>query len=106
MSSPNATILDEARTLNYISAQLIIWGLSTCFIFGFTGFLLNIYVFLRPSLRKNPCSMYFLSSSIAGLIFLGVSGPFRLLQYGFNLDPTYYLLDFCKIEYYITFSSR
>jgi hypothetical protein len=106
MSSSNATNLDEIRTINYISTQLTIWGVMVCFIFGFTGFILNIYVFTQPSLRKNPCSMYFLSSSVAGLIFLGVSGPFRILQFGFNIDPTYYILDFCKTEYYITFSSR
>jgi hypothetical protein len=106
MSSSNVTILDEVKRFNYITAQITIWGLLICFIFGFIGYLLNIYVFIQPSLRKNPCSMYFLSSSIAGSIFLSVSAPFRVLQFGFNIDPTYYLLEFCKIEYYITFSSR
>jgi hypothetical protein len=106
MSSSNVTILDEVKRINYITAQITIWGLAVCFLFGFIGFLLNIYVFIQPSLRKNPCSMYFLSSSTAGLIFLSVSAPFRVLQIGFNIDPTYYLLAFCKIEYYITFSSR
>jgi len=95
MSSSNDTILNEVQRLNYITAQLTIWVLVLCFIFGFTGFLLNIYVFIQLSLRKNPCSMYFLSSSIAGLIFLSISGPFRALQYGFNIDPIYYLLGFC-----------
>jgi hypothetical protein len=106
MSSSNVTVSSEANTLNHIAGQVVIWGLLICFIFGSFGFLSNIYVFTRPSLRGNPCSMYFLSSSVAGLIFLLVSVPFRVLQYGFNIDPTYYLLGFCKTEYYIIFSAR
>ena len=106
MSSPNVTVSSEVNTLNRISSQLIIWGCVGFFIIGVTGCLLNIYVFIQPSLRRNPCSMYFLSSTIAGFIFLIVSIPFRVLQFGFNIDPTYYLLGWCKTEYYITFTTR
>jgi len=106
MSSSNVTVSSEVNTLNRIVTELAIWGSAICFILGVLGFLSNIYVFTRPSLRGNPCSMYFLSSSIAGLIFLIVSLPFRVLQIGFNIDPTYYLLGFCKTEYYITFPAR
>jgi hypothetical protein len=106
MSLSNVTVSSEANTLNRIADQSVIWGDGICFIFGGFGFLSNIYVFTRPSLRGNPCSMYFLSSSIAGLIFLLVSVPFRVLQFGFNIDPTYYLLGFCKTEYYITYPAR
>ncbi len=106
MSSSNVSVSSEANTLNRIATEITIWGLIICFIFGGFGFLSNIYVFTRPSLRANPCSMYFLSSSIAGLIFLIVSVPFRVLQFGFNIDPTYYLLGFCKTEYYITYPAR
>ncbi|CAF3714352.1 unnamed protein product [Adineta steineri] len=106
MSSSNATNLNEINTLNRISSQLTIWGDVVFFIFGISGNLLNIYVFTQRSLRRNPCAMYFLSSTTACSIFYFVSMPFRILQYGFNIDPTYYLLGFCKTEYYITFPTR
>lgn len=106
MSSLNVSNLNEIQKLNYITGQITFWGLMVCFIFGIPGFILNIYVFLRPALRKNPCAMYFLSSSVTGFIIISVTGSSRILQYTFNIDPTYYLLELCKIQYYISFSSR
>ncbi|CAF4199762.1 unnamed protein product, partial [Rotaria sordida] len=82
------------------------WTHPIIFLFGVISNTVNIYVFTRPSLRQNPCCMYFLSSSITALIYTIINLPLRTLQYGYKIDPTTYLLSLCKIKYFFTFTWR
>ncbi|UJR18327.1 hypothetical protein I4U23_005229 [Adineta vaga] len=56
-----------AETLNIVTT----WIFHVCcvlqIIFGTCGNLFNIIIFTRPTLRTNPCSMYFLGGSITNL---------------------------------------
>jgi hypothetical protein len=67
--------------------------------FGTIGNILNIIVFTRPSLRTNPCSLYFISGSIANFLslYVGLITPFLGI---YNLDPTQKSNSLCKIRFY------
>jgi hypothetical protein len=110
MSSSNVTILGNVQndidTINWIIIIISRWGSPSIFLFGLISNTLNIYVFTRLSLRRNPCSMYFLSSSITALAYTLINLPLRTLQYGYKIDPTSYLLSFCKIKYFFTYTWR
>ncbi|CAF0720448.1 unnamed protein product [Adineta steineri] len=73
-------------------------------ILGTIGNLINILIFLRKSLRKNPCSIYFLSASITSLIVL-YSGLISRLLGGFNLDLTNWNNILCKMRFYFYYGS-
>jgi hypothetical protein len=110
MSLANVTysysVQNEIIALNRSIVLFVRCAAPIIFALGVTCNLLNIFVFTRPSLRRNPCCMYFLSSSVAALIYHLVEIPFRFFQFGFNLDPTRYLLSICKLRYYFAFTWR
>ncbi|UJR25570.1 hypothetical protein I4U23_006915 [Adineta vaga] len=90
--------------LNYVTRELNRY-IPLIFLFlGTIGNILNIMVFTRPSLRKNPCSLYFISGSIINFVslYIGLLTPFLGL---YNLDPTQYSPSLCKIRFYLRYSS-
>lgn len=68
-------------------------------LFGFVGNIFNIIVFTRPSLRKNPCTTYFCSSSLANLNVLVFGSVVRVIMDGFGYDLTSSNLIFCRFRY-------
>ncbi len=100
MSSNISSILLEANKLNYIAMMFI---RCFCYIFipiGTIGHLMSIYVFTRPTLRTNPCGMYFLAATIIGLLHTCYILPMRIIQSGFiDTDPGAYSVVFCKITW-------
>ena len=71
------------------------------FIFGVVGNMFNIIVFTRPSLRKNPCTTYFCSSSVANLNVLVFGLVVRVIMDGFGYDLGSSNIIFCRIRYLI-----
>ncbi|CAF4844960.1 unnamed protein product [Rotaria sp. Silwood1] len=99
-SSTIPNIVLEANNLNYIAMMFI-----RCFCFvviplGTVGHLMSIYVFTRPTLRSNSCSMYFLAASIVGLMHTCYILPMRMIQSAFiDTDPGAHSVIFCKITW-------
>ena len=100
------SIQDEIDTINWIAVFFARWIVPVIFVLGFVTNILNISVFTRSALRKNPCCLYLLSSSVAALYFTIVVVPIRCLQYGYNIDPSYYSLIACKIKFFLAYTSR
>ena len=71
------------------------------FVFGFFGNIFNIIIFTRPSLRKNPCTTYFCSSSIANLNVLVFGLVVRVIMDGFGYDLASSNVVFCRFRYLI-----
>ena len=73
--------------LNFITYELNGYIPIPFLILGTIGNILNIMVFTRPLIRTNPCSLYFISGSIANFfsLYVGLITPFLGL---YNLDPT------------------
>ena len=74
-------------------------------ILGTFGNIMNILIFTRRSLRSNPCSLYFLASSINNLFVLYVATLTRLLSSGWKLDPTNSNLALCRLRTFFVYSS-
>jgi len=95
----------SASSLNAFSVQFNRYVPVVVFVFGFIGNILNILTFTRPRLIKNPCSLYFLCSSIANLFELFFGLVARSLSDRFSIDPESKNLGFCRFRYFILHSS-
>ncbi|CAF1517049.1 unnamed protein product, partial [Adineta ricciae] len=73
--------------------------------FGITGNLLNILVLSQRPLRLNPSALFFMFSSISGLIAL-LSGLTTRMMAGYSTDMTTTIDWICKIRNYVLYSAR
>ncbi|CAF0807870.1 unnamed protein product [Rotaria sordida] len=74
-------------------------------VLGTFGNIMNIVIFTRRSLRTNPCSFYFLASSINNLFLLYVALLTRLLSSGWKIDPSNSNIILCKLRIFFIYSS-
>ena len=97
-----STSVSTIAYLNFITWELNRYIPLTFLFLGTIGNILNIMVFSRPFLRTNPCSLYFISGSIANFfaLYIGLITPFLGL---YNLDPTQKIDVLCKIRFYLRF---
>lgn len=102
MSSINILI----NQLNLATTTIVLVLLCVAFVIGIIGLTLNIIVFTRPNLRREPCSLYFLSSTYFNLFCVLIIIPVRILSNSFNIDLGYYNLGICKVEYFSFYSIR
>jgi hypothetical protein len=97
---PAVSILNTAR----IGIQHI--GQPILLTFGMIGCILNIVIFLRPSMRTNSCAIYFHASSWANLSCLTWGLFVSMLASFTNNNPLTYNSVYCKIRYYILTGSQ
>jgi hypothetical protein len=74
-------------------------------ILGTFGNIMNILIFTRRTLRTNPCSLYFLASSINNIFVLYVAALTRLLSSGWKIDPSNSNSLLCKLRIFFVYSS-
>ncbi|CAF0867553.1 unnamed protein product [Adineta steineri] len=68
---------------------------------GSLSCILSLTVFTKKSLRKNPCSLYFISYNIANLILMYSSILTVTLSAGYGVSPSTYNLAFCRYNLYM-----
>ena len=93
------------KTLLYISLQLYRYVPIAELLLGTFGNIMNVLIFMRPSLRSNPCSFYFWISSINNLFYLYVGLLTRMLASGWSLDPTQKSNILCKLRIFFVYTS-
>ncbi|CAF5115470.1 unnamed protein product, partial [Rotaria sp. Silwood1] len=59
--------------LNFVSERFIIYLPLIFLIFGFIGFIGNIFTYLQAELRSNTCCIYSLCGSIIDIINLSLN---------------------------------
>ncbi|CAF1353336.1 unnamed protein product [Adineta steineri] len=96
MSSINTTI-DQ---INAASAGMVVFLSVINFVPGLIGVVFNLIVFTRPTLRQEPCSLYFFASTCLDLYVILVIIPVRIVSNGYNLDWANYNIAVCKLEFY------
>ncbi|CAF0839469.1 unnamed protein product [Adineta steineri] len=69
-------------------------------ILGTVGCIINIVVFRRKNLRKNPCSIYFIAYNIANLMYIYSSLLSSTLSIGYNIDYSIYSIVVCRLRFY------
>jgi hypothetical protein len=104
MSSSNASA-DLIASLKNASNLVNQYPPIFIFIFGIIGNLLNILVLSQRSLRSNPSAVFFLASSLAGIIVI-ISGLISRMMSGYGLDLTLTIDWICKIRNVVLYSSR
>ena len=101
MSSANTSAaITIAEIKNNMILCIKIWSFCL-FILGLIGHTLNIYVFTRPKFRFNPCTRYFLASTLSGYAVVCLIVPLRLLQISYNVDVFISSFIMCHILTYI-----
>ncbi|CAF1133119.1 unnamed protein product [Adineta steineri] len=58
--------------LNFVSQNILIYLPLIFFIFGFLGFIGNVFTYLQPQLRSNTCCIYSLCGSFIDIITLSL----------------------------------
>jgi hypothetical protein len=96
---------DLIQSLPAISVQLNRSILIIQIILGTFGNIMNILIFTRRTLRTNPCSLYFLASSINNIFVLYVPVLTRLLSAGWSIDPTNTNNALCKLRIFVVYTS-
>lgn len=99
----NDVILNQINT----AALAVSLGLSFFnFVLGAVGLTCNIFVFTRPTLRRQPCSLYFFSSTCYNFYVILVVIPVRIVSNNFNIDLANYNLGCCKFETFSFYTTR
>ncbi|CAF0855809.1 unnamed protein product [Adineta ricciae] len=99
-SSTNETIALFTYLTLHVNAVLA----PPIFVLGMIGNAINIWIFTRKSLQKNPCSIYFCSASIVSLLAL-CSGLMSRLLGGYSIDLTTWNSVLCKLRFYFYYLS-
>jgi hypothetical protein len=70
-------------------------------IVGNIGSVLNVIVFsISKKLELSPCSLCLIFGSIVYSVYLNIVALLRLLQIGFNIDPSSRWSWICKFRFY------
>ena len=97
----------QANYINYIGMMFIRCYSYSIIPLGLIGHSFNAYIFTRPSLRSNPCVIYFLSATIFGLLITCFNLPMRLIQSAYvGTDPGVYSSIICKLIWFLLNSIR
>jgi hypothetical protein len=102
-------MLSKDITLNQVNTAASVVSLSLSFVnlvLGAIGLMCNVFVFTRPTLRRQPCSLYFFASTCYNFYVILVVIPVRILSNNFNIDSANYNLGCCKIETFSFYTAR
>jgi hypothetical protein len=102
MSSTDVTI----NQINVASTVIVVTVSIVNLILGAVGLIFNVLIFIQPSLRREPFSLYFLSSTYFNLFVVFVIIPVRIVSDGFNMELANYNLGICKIEFFSFYAIR
>ncbi|CAF3587378.1 unnamed protein product [Rotaria socialis] len=101
----NSTTDVRIILINNISLQLNHYITLFVFLFGTVGNVLNIIVLSQPLLRRTPCAVYFLGSSVASLGIIIIGLPSRMIA-GKISDLTNTSSYLCKSRIFLLYSFR
>jgi hypothetical protein len=102
MAATNVT----TSQVSIVSTDIILGISVATFVPGAIGLILNVLVFTRPALRREPCALYFLIATFFNLFIVFIVIPVRILSNGFNTDQGSYNRGICKLETFTFNASR
>ncbi len=104
--SVQSSSTDLAASLNLASKYLFQSVGVILFVFGNLSCILNIAVFTRKNLRKNPCSIYFIAANIFNSLYINSTLLATIFESGFNLAVTTKYIVPCRLTYYTALFSN
>ncbi|UJR29504.1 hypothetical protein I4U23_010721 [Adineta vaga] len=75
---------------------------SVLIVIGTLGCILNLIIFTKKLLRKNPCSIYLISYNLSNFVYIYVSLFSSTLEVGYKYDPSAKNWNLCRLRLYIT----
>lgn len=97
------TGMSTAAVLSSITLNINIYGTMVLFIVGIISSALNLLVFLKASLRKNPCTIYLIAINILNVFYVSWTNLVRIFKYSLRLDPSITDIIFCRFLFYSAF---
>ncbi|CAF3538772.1 unnamed protein product [Rotaria sp. Silwood1] len=92
----------SASTLLYtIQRNLFRFGGPLLIAIGSISCIINLLVFTKDTLRKNPCTIYFISVNIINFLYFYLGLLFTTFAAGYDIDPSSNNIIFCRFRYYI-----
>ncbi|UJR10887.1 hypothetical protein I4U23_015074 [Adineta vaga] len=102
MSNISTTTIDPMIVnLNIARAGIQRYGQPLLFSIGIIGCILNIAIFLRPTMKQNSCAIYFHASSWANLFCLCWGVLASMLAFMTNNNPASYNVLYCKLRFFM-----
>ncbi|CAF0967812.1 unnamed protein product [Adineta steineri] len=90
-----------SSTLIYeIEKDLFRYGGPILIVIGSISCILNLMVFMKDGLRKNPCSVCFIAINMTNFAYIYLGLLFVVLPSGYGIDPSTNNIDFCRFRYY------
>ncbi|CAF1002627.1 unnamed protein product [Rotaria sordida] len=96
----------QSSSLELAAKYLYRYGGLILVVFGNVGCFLNIMVFSRKALRKNPCSIYYIAVNIFDFLFINSLLLFTTLETGFDIYITTKNIVVCRLCYYTSLYSN
>jgi hypothetical protein len=94
--------MSSLELLGLIQTNLFRFGGVLMMAIGTINCILNVMLFSRHALRRNPCSIYFIAVNVSNLLFL-CSGILPLITgLGFGVDPSSTNTVLCRFHYYVS----
>lgn len=87
MSSKTSST-DLINTMTAAVTYLYQIGGPIFIVIGSIGSILNLIVFTQRTLRKNPCSTYFIAYNVANFLYMYGSLLSLTLDIGYHIDPS------------------
>ncbi|UJR06740.1 hypothetical protein I4U23_011029 [Adineta vaga] len=84
-----------------LSTKLVIYYLTSIYVIGILGNVLNIIIFSHRRLRSNLCSEYLIGMSIIQIVFFNSLALTRIITYLTNYDLGRIFVSLCKIRVYL-----
>lgn len=86
-----------------ININISRYGMGFVILLGNIGSIFSLLTLSRPSLRNNPCAMYFLATSSTQLLAFNFAFMTRILQFCYNIQTVNHVLWLCKLRFYFAF---
>jgi hypothetical protein len=69
-------------------------------VIGLVGCIVNLVVFTRKNLRKNPCAIYFIAFNISNILVICSLLLQLTMSVGYNIDPSLLASSLCRLRVY------
>jgi len=102
MFTSNVAQKSLVQDLNSVTQNFVIYLPLIFFIFGFIGFIGNLFTYLQSELRSNTCCIYSLCGSIVDIInlFVNLFPTYLGSKYGIHI-PWYTSSFLCKLNLFL-----
>jgi hypothetical protein len=95
--------MSTSALLISIQQNLYRFGGPLLLLVGTISCILNLMVFTKNTLRKNPCTICLIGVNITNFLFLYLDFLFTMLATGYNINLTSNNIIFCRFNTYVAF---